>query len=124
MRTYLLSFLIMAFFSNWVRADVYKENRTGIEFPETIGTYKRGKATPYEAEPGKPGVAVEYRAEDAEVTVYVRALGNEAGKTSAEFLKDTLAGIKALEAQGKYSNVKIYESNSDKERSGWKSAAF
>jgi hypothetical protein len=124
MRSYLLLLLIMAFFSSWLRADVYKEQRTGIEFPETIGTYRRGKATPYEAEPGKAGVAIEYRAEDAEVTIYVRALGNEARKTSAEFLKDSLAGVKALEAQGKYSNVKIYEFSSDKEKPGWKSAAF
>ena len=114
----------MALFSGWLRADVYKEKRTGIEFPETIGSYKRGKVTPYEAEPNKAGVALEYRSDDAEVTIYVRASGNEAHKTSAEFLKDALAGVKALEAQGQYSNIKIYEFSADKERPGWKSAAF
>ena len=114
----------MAFFSGWLRADVYKEKRTDIEFPQTIGSYKRGKVTPYEAEPSKAGVALEYRSADAEVTIYVRALGDEAHKTSAEFLKDTLAGVKALEARGQYSNVKIYEFSADKERPGWKSAAF
>ena len=123
MRTYLTFLIFMAFFSGWLRANVYKELRTGIEFPESIGSYKRGKVTPYEAEPNKAGVAIEYRSEDAEVTIYVRA-GDEAHKTSAEFLKDTLAGIKALEAQGLYSNVKIYEFNADKEKPGWKSVAF
>src|SRR5438045_6057154 len=102
MRTYLACFIFMGFLSSWLRADIYKEQRTGIEFPETIGSYKRGKITPYEAEPNKPGVAIEYRSEDAEVTVYVRASGDEAHKTSAEFLKDTLAGVKVLEAQGQY----------------------
>ncbi len=114
----------MAFFSGWLRADVYKEQRSGIEFPQSIGTYKRGKITPYEAEPNKAGVAIEYRSEDAEVTVYVRASANGFPKTSEEFLKDTLAGIKALEAQGKYANVKIYDFTADKEKPGWKAAAF
>ena len=124
MRTFSLALIFMAFFSGWLRADVYDEQRSGIKFPETIGTYKRGKATPYEVEPGKAGVAVAYESDDAEVTIYVRALGDDAAKTSVYFLQDSLAGVKALEAQGKYSNVKIYESSPDKERPGWKSAAF
>jgi len=39
-------------------------------------------------------------------------------------LQDRLAGVKALEAQGIYSNVKIYGTIPDKERAGWKSAVF
>jgi hypothetical protein len=39
-------------------------------------------------------------------------------------LKDSLAAIKALESQGKYSNVKIYETAAAKERPGWSSGAF
>lgn len=124
MRIHLTSFIFMAFFSGWLRADVYKDQRTGIEFPETVGGFKRGKTTSYEAEPRKAGVAIEYRSEDAEVTVYVRALGDEIHKTSIDFLKESLAGVKALEAQGQYSNVKIYAFSADKERPGWKSAAF
>lgn len=124
MRAYLLTLVFMAFFSGWLRAEVYEEQRSGIKFSEAIGAYKRGKATPYEAEPGKAGVAIEYRSDDAEVTVYIRALGSDVGKTNAYFLQDSLAGIKAFEAQGTYSNVKIYESSPDKERLGWKSAAF
>jgi hypothetical protein len=116
--------VFMGFFSGWLRADVYKERRIGAEFPETIGAYKRGKVTSYEAEPNKAGVAIEYRSADAEMTIYVRALGDEIHKTSAAFLKESLAGVKALEAQGQYANVKIYESSADKETPGWKSAAF
>jgi hypothetical protein len=124
MRTFLSVIICMAFFSGWLRADVYKEQRSGIAFPETIGTYKRWKAAPYEHEPGKAGVAIAYRSDDAEVTVYIRALGDDVGKSSAYFLQDSLAGVKALEAQGMYSNVKIHESSPDKERPGWKSATF
>lgn len=124
MRKRLLTFIFMAFFSGWLRADNYKEQRSGIEFPAAIGSYKRGKVTPYEVEPGKPGVAIEYSSKDAEVTVYVKTSTTGDYKTSDDFLKATLAGIKALEAQGKYENVKIYGFSADKERPGWKSAAF
>lgn len=37
---------------------------------------------------------------------------------------NSLAGVKALEALGKYSTVKIYKSSPDKEKPDWKSAAF
>jgi hypothetical protein len=124
MRPFLLTFIVMAFFSGWLRADVYEEKISGIKFPETIGAYKKGKATPYEAESGKAGVAVEYRSNDAEVTIFVRMLGGDAGKTSEYFLQQSLAGVKEFEAQGKYSNVKIYEPSPDSESPGWKSAAF
>src|SRR5260370_42287664 len=115
MRRFLTTLIILAFLSDWLRADVYKEQYTGIEFPETIGSYKRGKVAPYAAEPKKSGVAIEYRSVDAEVTVYVRAAGQEGPKTSADYLKESLAAIKTLKAQGKYSNVKIYEFRAEKE---------
>jgi hypothetical protein len=54
----------------------------------------------------------------------VRASGNNTHITSAEFLKESLAAIKVLESQGKYSNVKIYETAPEKERPGWSSGAF
>jgi hypothetical protein len=114
----------MSFFSNWLRADVYKEPSTGLEFPETIDTYKRGKITPYEGEPGKGGVIIAYRSPGAEVSVFIRALGNDTNKTSEYFLTDSLGVIKAMEADGKYANVKIYNSKPEKEKPGWKSAMF
>src|SRR5262245_7830338 len=106
MRIYLTLLIFATFFSSWLRAEVYKEQSTGIEFPETIGTYKRGKIFPYEFERGKKGVVIEYSAADAEVTVYVRPR-DEDHQDAADYLKETLAGVKALEAQGRYSNVKI-----------------
>ena len=124
MRQLMVIVALMAFFPKWSKAHVYKEQRTGIEFPETVGTYKRGNITPYQPEPDKGGVAIAYQADDAEITVYVRALGNDANKDNAYFLEDALAGVKAMEAQGKYSNVKIYAFSADKEKVGWKSAAF
>jgi len=120
----LLVFAFMAFFSGWLRADGYKEERTGLEFPDDVAGFKRGKVSPYEAEPGKAGVAIEYRSEDAEATVYVRVRGSKSRRTSAELLKESLDAVKLLESQGKYSNVKIYESAPEKERPGWSSGAF
>ena len=115
----------MAFFSNWFKANRnYREPRSGIEFPETIGSFKREKTTPYEAEPGKPGVAISYESGDAAVTIYLRAKGVSDHNTSEEYLKDSLAATKALEEQGKYSNVKIYEFDLSKEKAGWRTGAF
>src|SRR5215831_11124215 len=99
-RIYLTLFVFMTFPPDWMRAEIYKEQNTGIEFPETIGHYKRGKVFPYEAEPGKGGVVIEYSTGDAEVTVFVRKQGEDR-KDAADALKETLDGVKALEAQGK-----------------------
>jgi len=121
---YWVYIIIMGFFSSGLRGETYREKSTGIEFPDVIGSYKRGKISSYEAEPGNGGVAIEYRAEDAEVTVYTRNTGADSHLTSADYLKDSLAGIKELEKRGQYSNVKIYEFSPEKERANWKSAAF
>ncbi len=114
----------MGFFSRWLHADDYKEPLTGISFPETIGVYERGKTTSYSAEPGKSSAAIEYHSDDAEVTVFVRNTGDEAHKSSADFLQDALEGIKEMEARGEYSNLQIYGSTLEREKPGWKSAAF
>ena len=68
MRTQIL-LILMGFFSSWLKADTYKEQRTGIEFPANIAEYKRVEVIPYQAETGKGGVAIEYRSPNAEVTV-------------------------------------------------------
>lgn len=114
----------MSLFSTPSPADIYKEPRTGIEFPETLDGFKRVDIKSYEAETNKAGVLIQYSSKEAEITIYVRALGNEAHKTSADFLEETFAGIKAMEAKGPYSNVKFYAGNPDKERPGWKFGAF
>ncbi len=97
---------------------------TGIEFPDKIGEYKRGEVKTYAAEPDQVGVAIQYSSDSAAVSIYVRALGKDAQKTAEYFLKDSFAGVKAFEAQGTYSNVKIYEVSPEKEKPGWKSGAF
>jgi hypothetical protein len=114
----------MGFFSRWLQADDFQEPLTGISFPDTIGVYERGKATSYPADAGKSGVAIEYHSDDAEVTVFVRDTEGEADKSSADFLKDALEGIKAMEARGEYSNLQIYGSTLERDKPGWKSAAF
>lgn len=116
--------ILMGFFSHWLHAEEYKEPLTGIPFPDSFGSYKRGKATSYSAEPGKAGIAIEYHSDDAEVTVFVRMTGDEAHRSSADFLSDTLQGIKALAARGDYTGIQIYESGAGREKPGWKSAAF
>jgi hypothetical protein len=103
----------MTVFSNWLRADNYREKRGGVEFPEAIGSYKREKIAPYEAGGGKTGVAIGYRSEDADATIYIRDSTVGEYKTSEEFLEDSLRAIKALEAQGHYSNIKIYQFSAD-----------
>lgn len=115
---------MMVLFSGKALAEDYKEQRTGIEFPETIGAFKRMKITPYQSEPGKAGVAIEYRSEDTEITAYVRAAGDEVYKNSGEFLAENLAAIKELETRGQYSDVKVFDFSPGKEKSGWKTAAF
>jgi hypothetical protein len=114
----------MSLSSGRLHADAYKEPRTGIEFPEAVGSFKRGDVKPYEVETNKSGVLIQYSSKDAEATIFVRALGNEGHKTSADFLEETFAGVKALEAKGQYSKVKTYSSNAGTEKPGWKSGAF
>ena len=73
-RAYLTCIIVMAFLPGWLRADVYEEQHTGIKFPEKIGDCERGKITPYEAEPKKSGVAIEYHAPDAQIDKLVYEL--------------------------------------------------
>jgi hypothetical protein len=119
--------IFMAFFSSFLsflRADGYKEPLSGIEFPEVSGIYQRMDVKPYEAQPGKSGVMIDYHSQDAEVTVYVRNSASGDYKTSEDFLVDSLGAIKTLEERGTYANVKVYEFSADKERPGWKTGAF
>src|SRR5262245_33584103 len=109
MRNHLLLSIVvvMSFSSRWLHADVYKEPRSGVEFPQAIGLFKRGNAKPYSAEAGKAGVALPYRSNDAELTLYFRDVTGNPPQTTAAFLQDSLAAIKELETRGQYSNVKI-----------------
>ena len=114
----------MGFFSRWRKSNVYTEPGIGAEFPEAIGASKRGEITPYSAERPIEGTAIAYSSSDFEATIYIRPLGNEPNKSSAEFLTDSFAAIKELEALGKYAKVEIYLTATERERPGWKSGAF
>jgi hypothetical protein len=115
----------MGFFSNWLRGDVYTDKRSGIRFPKKIGEFTRVEEKTYEIEPGKPGVAVAYGFQDTAVTVYVRASpADVADWTSTHFLHETISGVKELEEHGVFSDLKFFELGADKEKPGWKTAAF
>ncbi len=123
-RTYVTCLILLGFGVSSLRAEAYKEPHTGIEFPDALDGFKREKVTPYQAEPGKAGVAIAYHSKDGEITVFVRNGSDESRRTSADYLKGSLAAVKALESQGQYTNVQIREFSADKEKPGWKSAVF
>lgn len=114
----------MGLFPSWLRAASYQDELSKITFPDKVGVLQRGDPQKYEAEPGQGGVAVPYRGEDAEITVYVRRIPAGATVTADDSIKDALSGIKQMEALGHYSNLKIYLINQDKVRAGWAGAAF
>lgn len=119
-----LPLILMALFSSWLRADVYTDKNTGIQFPQSIAAYKTAGVTPYEAAPGEAGVAVAYHFEDAEATVYVRSLTGHGLKSSREFLDETIAGVREMERRGLYENVKFYAFDPVNEVTGWASGTF
>lgn len=104
---------------------IYKEERTGIEFPESIDSFQRDEVKSYGPGPGKKeNVAIAYHASDAAVTVNIRALGVETNMTSGSALRETLAAIKMLQTEGIYPKAQIVEHPADQEKPGWKSAEF
>ena len=120
-----LAVLPLAILSSSLHADVYKEARSGLEFPETIGDFQRIEVKPYEYEPGKEGVAIGYGYESTAVTVYVRSTPEDmASATSADFVKETVAQIKEMEKRGYFANVKFAEFPSNKEKPGWSTSVF
>jgi hypothetical protein len=110
----------MSFLSNLFQSGVYKEPSTGLEFPETIDAYERGKVIP-----SKTGIYIEYRSlgEGAQAFVFIRALGGDAEKTSEYFLNEYLRQKKVLETYGEYPAL-VYNTEPEKEKPGWKSAMF
>lgn len=120
----LITLNFMGIFSGWLRAASYHDESSKLIFPDKIGALQRGNPQKYEAEPGQGGVAVPYRGQDAEVTVYVRRVGAGATAKADDALKDALSGIKQMEVMGQYSDVKIYSLDPSKVRVGWAGAAF
>jgi hypothetical protein len=126
MRTlFTVSFLSLAFFCGSLRAEVYEEERSGIEFPEAISGFSRMEVKPYEYEPGKQGVAIGYGNQGTAITVYVRATPKDLSHlTSADFVQEAIGQVKVLEEKGYLDKVRFFEFAADKERPGWKTEAF
>lgn len=94
------------------------------QFPESVGRLTRGKLTEYEVEPGQPGVAVVYYRKNAEITMYVRRLPAGAVVSADDMLRDTLAAIKRLQEDIRYSLVDLSGTDQPSRLAGWKGASF
>jgi hypothetical protein len=103
---------------------MYQHPDSGVELPDVIGPYRRGEVAPYEGSPGETGVAIAYHAPDAEGTVFIRRLAPDSKKTAAELIEENLTLVKALEQNGTYTNVTVFQSSGTGDRSGWARAAF
>ena len=103
---------------------MYKHSETGIEFPISVGSFKRGEIAAYLGGPNEKGMAIAYHSDGIEATVFIRHLAPDSRKTAFELVQENLALAKALEKEGKYVDLKIYESDGADERDGWKRAAF
>lgn len=105
-------------------APPFDHPQTGISLPDTIAGLTRGDVTPYETAPGEAGVAVPYRNEEVEVTIFIRQIDPKKVTSPAMMVEESLATVKQLEASGMYTNVKVFTSTEDRETTGWAKGAF
>lgn len=105
-------------------AQPFTHMETGISLPDTIAGTTRGEATNYEVSPGEQGVAIPYRADELEITVFIRRIDPKKITSAAMLIDETLANVKQLEASGTYSNLKLFKSADDPGTPGWSKAAF
>jgi hypothetical protein len=103
---------------------MYRHPETGIELPDNIGSYKQGQIGSYPTTDGQTGIAIPYHAEGAEGTVFIRPLAPNSPETASDLIQENLNLVKAMEAQGKYSNVTTFRSSGVDERPGWERAGF
>jgi hypothetical protein len=103
---------------------MYRHSETGIELPDNVGSYKLGQIGSYPTSSGQTGVAVPYHAPGAEGTVFIRPLGPDSPETASDLIEENLNLVKAMEANGKYSNVTTFRSSRVDERPGWERAGF
>jgi hypothetical protein len=101
---------------------MYHRSETGIQLPDNIGSFKQGGIGSYPTSSGQTGIAIPYHALGAEGTVFIRPLGPNSHETAADLIQENL--VKAMEANGKYSNVTTYHSSGVDERQGWERAGF
>jgi hypothetical protein len=100
---------------------MYCHSETGIELPDNIGSYKQGQMGSYPTSDGQTGIAIPYHAEG---TVFIRPLAPDSPETALDLIQENLNLVKAMEAQGKYSNVTTFRSSGVDERPGWERAGF
>jgi len=103
---------------------MYRHAETGLELPNFIGAYQRGQIGSYPASSCQTGIAVPYHSPAAEGTVFVRPLGSDSRETASDLIEENLNLVKAMEANGKYTNVTIFRSSGVDERPGWQKAGF
>jgi hypothetical protein len=103
---------------------MYRHSETGIELPDFVGSFEQGQIGSYPTASGQTGVAIAYHAPGAEGTVFIRPLGPASRETASDLIEENLNLVKAMEANGKYSNVATYRSNRVDERPGWERAGF
>jgi hypothetical protein len=103
---------------------MYCHPETGIELPDTIGSYQLGQVGSYPTSDGQTGIALPYHAPDAEGTVFIRPMAPNSSETAWDLIEENLTLVKAMEANGKYTNVTFYRSSGVEERPGWHRAGF
>lgn len=118
-----VALILAGLFAGALRADTYTDPRSGIEFPEKVGSLERTEVKPYDLPSGESGVAVSYRSDKVIVTAYIRSL-KESGKSAADYVKQTMAEVKNLEGSGVYADVQFFEVVLEKGFPGWISGGF
>jgi hypothetical protein len=103
---------------------MYRHSETGVELPDNIGAYKQGQIGSYPTSSGRTGIAIPFHAPDAEGTVFIRPLDCDSHETASDLIEENLNLVKAMEVNGKYSNVTTYRSSGVDERPGWERAGF
>jgi hypothetical protein len=126
MRKFLsLAALILTVASSGLQADIFTDSRSGLQFPEEIGKFKRSEVKTYEYEPGKQGVAVGYGHETTAITIFVRATPPDMSHlTSADFVQESVVQIKEMAKQGHFANLKFSELPAAAEIKGWNTVVF
>ena len=67
-------------------------------------------------------MAVPYSSNGIEATIFIRSVKPEL--TAKKLVKESVSVVKQLEKDGKYTKLKLYESDGKGERPGWVKAAF
>ena len=104
----------MKLFRNLIPSKVYREGRTGIEFPQELAGLKRGEIHPYSAHDSE-GVAIAYGIrEETSATIYVfsrigiKVSHDGVSEVVDAELDEAMKAVRELEERGLYSSLKEY----------------